>query len=176
MNILALDLGTKTGWASYVDLTIPGMLTQAIMSSGVQKFVVPRGTNPDVRFLLFEKWLDDVCLLKHPEVIAYEMPHMRGGGASDLLIGFMTVVRMFCVKHDILYMSVHSGTLKKHATGSGKASKEEMVFTAEQRYGKVQDDNQADALHILAWAKEKVNVDSVATGDKEVPEGTQTPV
>jgi len=101
--------------------------------------------------------LKDSILLKKPKLVIYEMPHMRGGYASDLLIGLMTVVRMVCLEHDILYMSVHSGTLKKFATGSGKASKEEMIIAAERTYGKVADDNQADALHLLDYAIENVN-------------------
>lgn len=156
MNILALDLGTKTGWASRHELGE----TLVSQTSGVAKFVVPRGSNPDMRYLFFEKWLDDIVLIKKPKLIVYELPHMRGGKASDLLVGFMTIVRMYCVKHGLNYISVHSGTLKKFATGSGNASKEDMVLTAEQRYGKVQDDNQADALHLLAWAMENVNTQS----------------
>lgn len=168
MNILALDLGTKTGWAAIHQHVQVQHFTNTITTSGVQKFVVPRGSNPDMRYLLFEKWLDDIVMLKRPDVIVYELPHMRGGKASDLLVGFMTIVRMYCVKHGKNYISVHSATLKKFATGSGRASKEEMVLTAEQRYGKVQDDNQADALHLLAWAMENVNTQSER--DKEIPE------
>ena len=97
---------------------------------------------------------------------------MRGGYASDLLVGLMTIVKLFCIRYSIAYMSLHSATLKKYATGSGKASKEEMVLTAEQRYGKVRDDNQADALHLLAYARENYNVDSRPTGDKELSEET----
>jgi len=166
MNILALDLGTKTGWASY--FSHEPIAPTHIVSSGVQKFTVPRGTNPDVRLLRFRKWLEDLCLLKRPKVIAYELPHMRGGYSTQFLQDMMSILKVFCLDHDILYMSVHSGTLKKHATGSGNASKEEMVLTAEQRYGKVQDDNQADALHILAWAREQIDDSQVTQRDRGV--------
>ena len=156
MNILALDLGTKTGWASLMEHG-GGLRT---FTSGVHQLKVARGTNPDVRKVLFRKWLADTVLLKKPNLIIYEMPHLRGGHASSFLEHLVGLLVVFCLDHDILYMSLHSGTLKKFATGSGSASKEEMVLTAEQRYGKVQDDNQADALHLLAWAIENVNTES----------------
>ena len=78
------------------------------------------------------------------------------------------------MKHDILYMSVHSMTLKKHATGRGNASKDDMVIAAERAYGKVQDDNQADALHVLAWAREKIDDSSTTIGDKGVSKEEST--
>lgn len=51
---------------------------------------------------------------------------------------------------------VHTSTLKKHATGGGKASKEEMLAAAEKRYdfdkvkGKAAFD-QADAIWVADW-------------------------
>ena len=50
------------------------------------------------------------------------------------------------------------GTIKKHATGTGNAGKAEMI-AARVRGFNPQDDNEADALALLAWA---VTMDDVA--------------
>ena len=44
------------------------------------------------------------------------------------------------------------GTIKKHATGKGNASKDEMVASARARGHAPTDDNEADALALLHWA------------------------
>ena len=44
------------------------------------------------------------------------------------------------------------GTIKKHATGKGNASKDEMVASARARGHTPVDDNEADALALLSWA------------------------
>ena len=44
------------------------------------------------------------------------------------------------------------GTIKKHATGKGNAGKAAMIAAARARGFAPQDDNEADALALLAWA------------------------
>jgi Holliday junction resolvasome RuvABC endonuclease subunit len=44
------------------------------------------------------------------------------------------------------------GTIKKHATGKGNASKEEVITAMRAMGHAVTDDNEADALAILHWA------------------------
>jgi hypothetical protein len=52
MNILALDLGTRTGWA---------MAENGRTKSGVQLFDVKRGESPGMRYLRFNRWLEDMA-------------------------------------------------------------------------------------------------------------------
>jgi Holliday junction resolvasome RuvABC endonuclease subunit len=47
------------------------------------------------------------------------------------------------------------GTIKKHATGKGNASKEEMIAAARAKGFNPTDDNQADALMLLCFAIEQ---------------------
>ena len=49
------------------------------------------------------------------------------------------------------YQGVPVGTVKRHATGRGNASKEEMIVAAHARGFRPSDDNEADALAILLW-------------------------
>jgi Holliday junction resolvasome RuvABC endonuclease subunit len=46
------------------------------------------------------------------------------------------------------------GTIKRHATGKGNASKEAMIAAACARGYSPADDNEADAIAILHWALE----------------------
>ena len=145
MNILALDLATKTGWA----IARNGQLVE----SGVQVFDIRRGESPGLRFLRFRSWLEDLLTEAAPDLVAYEQAHHRGGAATELCVGFATRVQELAAGDGIEYASVHTSTLKKHATGHGNAQKDAMVAAARKRWGiEPEDDNHADALLILAWA------------------------
>ena len=147
MNILALDCGTKTGWASFADGRI---------ESGVQDFSLKRGESKGIRFLRFNTWLKAMAELTNPQVVVYELAHFRGGHATEILVGMTTRIEEFCESNNIEYGSVHSGTLKRFATGKGNASKEDMRRAAVQEYKRIVDnDDEADALHILAWARKE---------------------
>ena len=149
MKILALDLGTKTGWAFGDAKDIKRVY------SGVQDFSLKRGESSGMRLLSFDKWVYEMLAKHKPEMVGYEMPHQRGGHATQLLLGMLGILHVACTKAGIEYSSVHSATLKKFATGSGRASKEQMVSLATVKFKrKIIDDNEADALHILAWAQD----------------------
>ena len=148
MKILALDLGTKTGWAFSDAKDIKRVY------SGMQDFSLKRGESPGMRLLSFDKWIYEMLAKHKPKMVGYEMPHQRGGHSTQLLLSMLGILHVACEKAGIEYASVHSATLKKSATGSGKASKEEMIRIAVVKFSReIIDDNEADALHILAWAR-----------------------
>ena len=154
MRILALDLGTRTGWAWYFSPD-HGEGSCGI-ESGTQDFALGRGESPGMRFIRFRKWFDDMLTEARPELVVYEQPHHRGGAATEILVGMSTRVQELCALDRITVTNCHTGTLKKHATGSGRASKQDMIAAAERWWGKVTtDDNEADALCLLAWALEE---------------------
>jgi Holliday junction resolvasome RuvABC endonuclease subunit len=66
--------------------------------------------------------------------------------------GFMATLTSWCEAQKIPYQGVPVGTIKKHATGKGNASKEEMIAAARAKSFNPTDDNQADALALLDWA------------------------
>ncbi len=144
MNILALDCGTKTGWAVARD----GKLVE----SGVSVFELKRG-DKGMRFFRFRSWLEDLVKMSKPDVIYYEQAHYRGGAATALGVGMATRVQEVASVAGISYASVHTGTLKKHATGRGNSAKPMMIAAAKERWRvEPEDDNEADALCILAYA------------------------
>lgn len=152
--VLALDLATKTGWALRD--------RSGNLESGVQEFELKRGESAGMRFLRFRKWMKDMIALgelgtkysqNEPGLILFEQAHHRGGAATQLCVGLVTNVLADAAQHGVEHMSVHSATLKKFATGSGKSSKEEMITKAKEFYPNVilLDDNHADALLMLKY-------------------------
>jgi Holliday junction resolvasome RuvABC endonuclease subunit len=153
ITILALDMATKTGWA----VSDPEGAT-----SGVQVFDVRRGESPGMRWLRFDAWLEQVHILataRHPMgVLVYELAHHRGGASTAVGVGFATKAQEFAARHNIELMPVHTATLKKFATGSGKADKDAMIAAARARGWTPQDDNEADALWLLEYAKRELAI------------------
>jgi len=144
MNILSLDMATKTGWAS----NIHGR------RSGVVEFALKRGESVGMRFLRCRAWLKEMWKLLegHIEVIAFEQAHHRGGAATACCVGLVTEALAFAAEHSIETMPIHTASLKKFATGNGRASKDEMVQAARQRGWNPVDHNEADAILLLEFA------------------------
>ena len=86
-------------------------------------------------------------------VVAYERPHFRGYAATVSLCGWVCSVEEVCCALNVPILSVHTATLKKWATGSGKASKEQMIVEARKFKPDLDkdDDDQADAIHVARW-------------------------
>ena len=144
-TILALDLGTTTGWAMLCDGTI---------TSGSQSFKPQRFEGGGMRFLKFKRWLADTkaCTDGLDAVYFEEVRRHAGVDAAHAYGGFMAHLTAWCEHHEIPYQGVPVGTIKKHATGKGNAGKSEMLADAQSRGFNPQDDNEADALALLNWA------------------------
>lgn len=149
MNILALDCGTKTGWA---------LECNGAVESGVQDFTLKRGESVGMRFFNFRMWLRRMLRRFPVELVIYEQAHHRGGAATMIGVGMVTRVQEECEISDVKYTPVHSATLKKFATGKGNSSKTEMMRLATIRWpGQIiYDDNHADALWLLEYAKKEI--------------------
>lgn len=150
MNLLAIDPGTHCGWAS---------LSNGHVESGVHDFALGRGDSPGMRFLRFRNWLADMLTMTKPGRVIYERAHMRGGFATDLLVGLTTRIQEMCAEKGIECEAIHSATLKKGVTGSGRADKGAIMRVMSEEFGrKITDDNEADALGLLWMAmKEDAN-------------------
>jgi len=144
MRILAIDSGTKTGWA----------VNRPAPISGTQDFSLKRGESPGMRFLMFRSWLKKIINTARPEIVIYERAHHRGGAATEVGVGFTAIIQEVCAEAKIEYVALHSSALKKHATGKGNASKEEVMAAAKKKGWKFADDNEADALWLLDCAME----------------------
>ena len=145
-TILALDLGTITGWA------LRG--SDGNITSGSESFRPQRFEGGGMRFLRFKRWLtelkavaDGIDTLHFEEVrrhVSTDAAHAYGG--------FLATLTAWCEHHQIPYQGVPVGTIKKHATGKGNAGKDEVIASVRARGHSPSDDNEADALALLHWA------------------------
>ena len=144
-TILALDLGTTTGWAMLCDGTI---------TSGSESFKPRRFEGGGMRFLKFKRWLADTkaCTDGIDAVYFEEVRRHAGVDAAHAYGGFMAHLTAWCEHHQIPYQGVPVGTIKKHATGKGNANKDAMIAAAMALGFGPQDDNEADALALLGFA------------------------
>lgn len=141
--LLALDLGTSTGWAT---------TSNAGVNSGVQSFKNDRFSGGGMRYLKFEKWLDE--LPKPTTVVFEEVRRHRGTDAAHVYGGLMATLTKWCEANSIPYAGVPVGTIKKFWTGNGNASKIAMIEAAKKRGFDPSDDNEADALALLHYWSE----------------------
>lgn len=141
MGILALDLGTKTGWAAEVAGTV---------LSGTEDFSPKRYDSQAMRYIRFQKWLDEIHETVDVQHIAYEEVRRHvGTQAAHVYGGLMAHLLTWCQVRDIPAEAYPVGTIKKFWAGAGNASKDAMILAARERGFDPRDDNEADALAIL---------------------------
>ncbi len=164
MNLLALDLGTKTGYALELDGKLQAgtwtLATPAAISNN-RRLRLDRRCDPRVQVLWdaltrvnFNNRLDWIFF----EDVQFATTTMQ----CQLWSSFRTVLWLFAYANSIKIECCPVGTLKKFATGHGGAMKEDMERSL---YGtkiswdliKKLDDNGVDAVHLLRWGKLSVS-------------------
>ena len=145
-SVLALDLGTTTGWAL---LTPDG---QTI--SGSESFKPGRFEGGGMRYLRFKRWLTELKGTQAGIQAVYfeEVRRHIGVDAAHAYGGFLATLTAWCEHHEIPYSGVPVATIKKHATGKGNASKAEVIAAVVALGHLPTDDNAADALALLCFA------------------------
>lgn len=147
-SILALDLGTTTGWA------IRGF--GGLVTSGTVSFKPGRYDGGGMRYLRFTNWLTEIDRLSGPiEAIYFEEVRRHiGTDAAHVYGGLLAVLTSWAELRGVPYQGVPVGTIKRHATGKGNAPKNAMIDAARARGFNPVDDNEADAIAILHWSIE----------------------
>ena len=146
--ILALDLGTHTGWAAW---------TGASVVSGAWDFTPRRFDGGGMRFLRFQALLRHALDDLRAERVFYEEVRAHAGtDAAHIYGGLWAVLTAHCESRQIPYAGVPVATIKRHATGKGNASKAAMLDAARHRGWNPADDNEADALWLLDAALQGV--------------------
>lgn len=146
--ILALDLGTKTGYA----LQHPWGLT-----SGQKDFSPSRFSDQwCMRFRWFCENLLDVVLCDYgrlDQIVYEEVRGHRGTDAAHCYGGFLATLHLWCLDNTVAFASVPVGTIKRHATGKGNASKDQMMAAAARQWPDrtIRSTDEADALWILDY-------------------------
>jgi crossover junction endodeoxyribonuclease RuvC len=143
--VLALDLGTTTGWA----LSLPDhSVTHGFVSFKPQRF-----EGGGMRYLRFRRWLDEMLAASGLGAVFFEEVRRHlGVDAAHAYGGFLATLTSWCEHQQIPYQGVPVGSIKRHATGKGNAGKSDMLAAMRSRGYVVADDNETDALAILDWA------------------------
>lgn len=143
MATLALDLGTRTGFACQTDLT-------GTVISGTWDFRPKRFEGAGMRYVKFKTMLD-VLHEETPLTVIYfeEVRRHAGTTAAHVYGGFKSHLEAWCEENRVPYESVPVGEIKKFWTGKGNAKKDAMIAEARLRGYVPADDNEADALAIL---------------------------
>jgi Holliday junction resolvasome RuvABC endonuclease subunit len=148
--ILTIDPGTSCGFAIG---TTAGQHT--VMSSGVWDLKPMRGESDGMRFNYLRSKLH-IMHRAYPKIdlVCYEDAFQIGLKARQLYDGYVTHIQSWCADKNINYTKVHAMTLKKHATGSGRASKADMRAAALKRgfVLNTDSDDEVDAIWIFDYA------------------------
>jgi hypothetical protein len=145
-SILALDLGSTTGWA------LRNGRCRILHSTA--EFRPTRFEGGGMRYLRFERWLDDTLKIAGGIDAVYfeEVRRHLGTDASHIYGGFLATLTAWCEQQGIPYSGVPVGTWKRHACGKGNADKQAVIAAIRERGFEPADDNEADAIAILLWA------------------------
>lgn len=145
VNILALDLGTKLGWAV--------RSRDGKVSHGTEVFTPRASWSPGQRWLRARSFLTDLIVRHQATVIAYEdVKRHVGTDAAHAYGAFLCIVQMVADSHRATLQPVGVKTIKKYWTGNGNADKDAMTAQAKVRGFRPETDNDSDALAILHWA------------------------
>lgn len=148
MKLLALDLGTSTGYC---------VGTAQTQVSGVASFKPDRYSGGGMRYLRFRRWLDELhAAVGFTEVVFEEVRRHAGTDAAHVYGGLLGQLTAWCEEQGVPYAGVPVGTIKKHATGKGNAGKAAMIEAARAAGYEPEDDNEADAIALFRfWCEEK---------------------
>ncbi|MBO9333229.1 hypothetical protein GHR37_29330 [Achromobacter xylosoxidans] len=150
VTILALDLGTKTGYAL--------RRRDGSTRHGTEVFTPRKSWSEGQKWARYRAWLagvihdEQVHRVVYEQVIRHESKGRPLWDAAHAYGAFEAITHMVCDGFNIQAHGVNLATVKKSFTGSGRAKKEDMMLQAKARGFKVVDDNNADALGILHWA------------------------
>lgn len=146
MNVIALDLGTLTGWAFSID----GHVT-----SGTKSFKQDRFSGGGMRYLLFRKWLAEMHSINEIHAVYFESVRRHVGvDAAHAYGGFMATLTAWCESYGIPYEGIPVGTIKKSISGRGNASKQEVIDAVIARGYHPAGFDEADALALLLLKKD----------------------
>lgn len=161
MNILALDLGTKTGWANKIAIG-PCHAVKA----GTWDFTQKKKSSCctiDQRLVLLRNELRDFYGSNSGiSLLAYEdVKFVRSQAQAHLWSGFRAILWLFAYDTGTPIICCPVQTLKKFATGHGNADKDAMALAYYEKTGcrpdqAPLDDNAIDAWHLLHWAETQI--------------------
>lgn len=144
-SILALDLGTQTGWALYTKgETVSGSFNTKLHDKELH----------GARFLRFRREL--LGRFRGVREVWFEQVRRHEGTHAAHIYGaFWGILVSWCEENNIPCFDLEVAEVKKDLTGKGNANKEKMIAACRALGFDPEDDNEADALAILRLARKK---------------------
>lgn len=150
VNILAIDQATSCGIAYELVGEKPKV--------ELWKLEIKSKESQGMKWLRFESKLKSFIVNKKIKIIAYELPAGRNINPIIHSSKLICIIEKLCAELGLDYIEMATGAIKKFATGNGNAKKDLMIKFASKLWGyEGEDDNEADALHILHLLKSKIN-------------------
>lgn len=155
--VLALDLGTKTGYAYR---TASGAVTSGTWKLATAKEVREQeGRERDCRYCRLAENIHELVAREQIEILGFEDVQFSTYTAQTQLWASLrgAVWSVGCRYPGIDVEAVPVGSLKKFATGHGNATKEMMAAALGRTHPgyflnvRAPDDNEIDALHLLHY-------------------------
>lgn len=143
MNILALDIATKTGWKTKT-------------TSGTWDLKPNRGESEGMRVVRFKSKVKELVDIEGVTLIAYERPAGMHKASIMVASEMVGVLKDLCIEMNINLACYSAQQIKKFATGKGNAGKPEMIEAAKKLGYNPADDNEADAIHLYHLAQKDV--------------------
>lgn len=143
-SILALDLGTATGWALRTG--------DGSVRSGSRSFKPDPSEGRGMRFLNFRGWLTELSGSTDGIGVIYfeEVRRHLGVSASHAYGGFLATLTTWAEDLEIPYRGVRAGAIKRHATGKGNANKLAVIAGVRALGFAPSDANEAEAIALLS--------------------------
>lgn len=158
---LALDLGTTTGfaWSSAAGALV----------SGTWDFKPKKYEGAGMRYLRFVQALDALHQRASIEIVWFEAVRRHlGTDAAHVYGGLMGHLESWCEKNGVPYEGVPVGTIKRSWTGNGAATKDMMIAKCVERGIEPDDDNEADAIALLAFKYPACFVEEAPGGEAKL--------
>lgn len=162
MKILALDLGTQLGWASYESNEFESIHASTLVLAGAGDLKYAKKLRMDrrldIRVMAFTDWL--WAKPKFDWIIFEDVRFASSQAQAHLWASFRGIVWAYAHRTGTQPECLDTSKLKLWTTGHGNATKEMMLASATKRWPRHvragMDDNACDALCLLMWAKETI--------------------
>ena len=142
-QILSIDPATNSGWAF------------SISEYGTKKLKKSKKEHMGHKLIEFEHWVR--FMMKKSDLVVTELPVTRYAAATIHHSKLVGIIEKVAAEFSKPYFVFDPKTVKKFATGSGVASKIDMIEQAKKVFGYVgEDDNEVDAIWLLLFCKQKL--------------------
>jgi len=144
MKVLSMDIASVTGWAISNEIY------------GTWDLKTRKDESMGMKLIRFKAKLREICMAEDPDIIIYERPAGRHANSIIHQAKLIAILENFCEENDIDYRAYSAKELKNFATGNGNCGKPAMIQAAKDKYNyEGNDDNEADALHMLNLFKKE---------------------